>query len=1101
MAVETQAARRIVSSTSAEQRLREARDWIAAHDGERLVVAPSRSAADELVRQCARGAGLIGLHRANPTQLASDLATAPMARQKLAPLTALGAEALAARAVYQSGTLDYFAPIVNTPGFPRALARTIRELRAARVAGRTLSGTSKPGADLDRLLTAYDQELGDRADNSVLFTLATEIAREGKHRLVGLPLLLLDVAPSSEVEIAFLRELAAAAPSVLATVIHGDERVASALTRICDATVDDLDAGDEGDAPTGRLQRLRRYMFLSDAPEPEPADDDAAQGDVEFFSAPGEGRECVELVRRMLKYAAAGVPFDAMAVLLRNPEGYQSLLEDAMRRGGVPAYFTHGTVRPDPSGRAFLALLHCRTENLSASRFSEYLSLGQVPNVDTSTGALKQREVPWVEPKGDQMVFKTLVAEPEQPAPGAPLDDEVDTVEESPVVAGTLQAPTHWERLIVDAAVVGGQDRWARRLAGLRAELELKCGEAGTEEESLRDHLQRQIERLDRLERFALPLVDVLASLPVSADWGEWLAHLERLATLALRRPGSVLGVLAELKPMADVGPVELDEVRDVLTDRLTFLRVEPPRRRYGRAFVSTVDEARGRAFDIVFLPGLAEGIFPRKAVEDPLLLDEHRVGLDADLLTQDRRVAEERLLLRVAAGAATKRLVASYPRVDVLMGRARVPSFYALDVLRAAEGSLPDLADLEKRAAGASASHLGWPSPRERSEAIDDTEYDLAVLWPLLKAQARRTEGQGNFLLHVNEHLARSLRMRGRRWRRFWSSADGLVEPDEATLAVLHKNLPTERSFSPTSLQHYSACPYRFLLQAIHRLRPRDEIVRLEQMDPLTRGSLFHEMQAEFLRELKDDDMLPITEAIVDEVLRRADIVLDRVGARYEEKLAPAIPRVWKSEMEGLRIDLRGWVRKVIELDPPWRPAYFELAFGLSGDPGDRDPASVTEEAIVADGMRLRGSVDLVELNDETDTVRVTDHKTGKAPWKHRVVIQGGEVLQPILYGLAVEKMLGKTVEVGRLFYCTQRGEYRTVDVPLDRERRELGAEVLNTIDKAVRDGFLPAAPRDRACEWCDFKSVCGPYEELRYSRKRAEPRLKGLDDLRRRE
>jgi hypothetical protein len=38
-----------------------------------------------------------------------------------------------------------------------------------------------------------------------------------------------------------------------------------------------------------------------------------------------------------------------------------------------------------------------------------------------------------------------------------------------------------------------------------------------------------------------------------------------------------------------------------------------------------------------------------------------------------------------------------------------------------------------------------------------------------------------------------------------------------------------------------------------------------------------------------------------------------------------------------------------------------------------------------------------------------------------------------------------------------------------------------------------LPPAPRERACEWCDFREVCGPNEERRASWKDSGP----LDDL----
>ena len=76
-------------------------------------------------------------------------------------------------------------------------------------------------------------------------------------------------------------------------------------------------------------------------------------------------------------------------------------------------------------------------------------------------------------------------------------------------------------------------------------------------------------------------------------------------------------------RPMGTVGPVPLTEVRDVLADRLRSLEVDPPANRYGRVFVGSPHQARGRSFKVVFVPGLAERLFPQKLREDPLLLDD----------------------------------------------------------------------------------------------------------------------------------------------------------------------------------------------------------------------------------------------------------------------------------------------------------------------------------------------------------------------------------------------------------------------------------------------------------------------------------------------
>ena len=66
-----------------------------------------------------------------------------------------------------------------------------------------------------------------------------------------------------------------------------------------------------------------------------------------------------------MREAQRGVPFDQMAVLLRAPQTYLGVLEHALERAGIPAWFHRGTRRPDPAGRALLALLACAAEDRS----------------------------------------------------------------------------------------------------------------------------------------------------------------------------------------------------------------------------------------------------------------------------------------------------------------------------------------------------------------------------------------------------------------------------------------------------------------------------------------------------------------------------------------------------------------------------------------------------------------------------------------------------------------------------------------------------------------------------------------------------------------
>jgi ATP-dependent helicase/DNAse subunit B len=308
-----------------------------------------------------------------------------------------------------------------------------------------------------------------------------------------------------------------------------------------------------------------------------------------------------------------------------------------------------------------------------------------------------------------------------------------------------------------------------------------------------------------------------------------------------------------------------------------------------------------------------------------------------------------------------------------------------------------------------------------------------------------------------------------------------------------------TQRAWSASSLEQFSRCPYKFALHGILGLKPREESAALEQLDPLTRGALFHEVQFSALGELREAGLLPLKLDKVTRAIALCDQVLNRIAAKYEDQLAPAIPRVWRTEIEDLRTDLRGWLQHAAQNDDDWQPIHFEFGFGLEPREG-RDRASTSEEAVLSEGVRLRGSIDLIERHVLTRALRVTDHKTGKPPEQVPAYVGGGRHLQPILYALAAERLLGEEVEAGRLFYATQRGSYRHMLIPASDTARRFAAKLLQNIDGAIAGGFLPPAPEKDACAICDYRLVCGPYEERRFLRhkNRKEERLEPLIEIR---
>lgn len=1075
---------RTVSSVLAVRRLEAASAFLAdlAPSTEVLVVGASRGAVDDFARAVARSRGAtFGLYRFSLTQLAARLAAPRLAVTHAVPATRLGLQAVAARTLFDAdreGALSYFRPVAGAPGFPRALADTLEALSSNFVPAGALRRMPDGGSDLADLLERFDGQLAAASvvDRTAFLSAAAHAARLSDDRFGAGMLLLLDVPITSRAEHDLVVALVQRASDAFATSPAGDRKTNDALRLL--GTFEDL---DKEAGQTIGLDRLGRHLF---AEAPPPAGSPLAP--VELFSAPGEGRESVEIARRILMEARRGTPFDRVAIAVRSPVEYAGLLEHALRRAGVPVYFDRGTRRPHPAGRAFLALLACAADNLSARRFAEYLSLGQVPGV-RRTGTIEAT------PASRDEVFGPLA---ERAATNVVEDDDA---EESDLPA-SMRAPWRWERLLVDSRVVAGSERWTRRLNGLIQETELQRREvARTEPDSPRvGQLSRRIGDLTALSAFTLPIVRMLAAWPPQATWSEWLDAFEHLAPEALDKPARVLRVLADLRPMGAIGPISLKEASSVLAERLSTIEAEPPARRYGRVFVGSPAQLRGRAFDVVFVPALAERMFPQKPREDPLLLDDPRQLLSGDLPTLADRAENEKLNLRIAVGAATSRLYVSFPTLEVGEGRPRVPSLYALEVWRAMTGQVPSADELKQTAASASRATLAWPAPAQPSEAIDALEHDLSTVNVLARRQ-HDARGRAHYILQLNDALHRSVRERYMRARSAWSHWDGLTRVSDRTAAALARERLTARAYSLSALQRYSTCPYQFVLGAIHRLRPADDLEPLQRLDPLTRGSLFHAIQTSFHRRLNATGELPVTAESRERAFAVLDAAIEEVAGRYHELLAPAIEGVWRDEVAAVRRDLRMWVNEVAHTADGWVPRWFEWSFGLdpSGAGGEadvaHDPSSVRKTAPIDGRFHLRGSIDVIEERTMTGELRVTDYKTGRFRGKDCMEIGGGAVLQPVLYGLALEAATGQHVAQGRLYFATSDGGYRDVCIDLTPHARRAGVEALEIIDRAVETGFLPPAPAENACSWCDFRSVCGPSVERRVQRKSSEP----LEDL----
>lgn len=948
--------------------------------------------------------------------------------------TTLALDTAAAQAIHAlATTLPRMGPLRATPGLPRAITRTLDELWAADLA----AGNVAPfDAELAAVLAHVERALA--TEKLVPRARVTEMAIAAVQggALRGTRVVLLDVPIRTRLASELARAIATGAASARFVVPSADARTLGHLGEI---------PVTEARASHAEVAELADALFSSRREK-------TYAGVLETVLARGEAAEAAEIARRVLAAAREGTPLHRIAIALRKPELSRAALEAAFRGAGITLAQRRGARRPDPSGRALLALLTCASEGLSARAFAAYLSFGVLP--DTLDGA--------------------------PPAASAnaavrAYDDEEDGDEgENDPVPDPVRAPRRWETLLSEAAVIGGDPtRWKRRLDGLAEELRRKADEVdrtGGESHGLR----RTLDELSALARFALPLIEDLAALPPRASPATYAERVAAIASRALRHPTRALTVLAELAPRASSGQeLTLADLVRVLGPRLGALETRPPT---AGVSVVTPDELRGATFDTVILAGLAERTFPARVPEDPLLPDEARHALSPDLEDAHARAQNERLLLAIAVGAAERRVIAT-ASITTAEGRPRVPSVYFVELLgrrlgRVASGA--DVASAMERAASVVGSAEAAARPSERA---------IARVRDLSRLSRDDARGRANDVVERNALLRSALLRAWRREMDRLGPADGLVQGKSHARAPLLAHLPSKRPFSATALESFAACPLRFHLKAVLRLEPREEPTRLEELDPMTRGSITHEAQFLTLLALREQGALPLAPERQEEARATLGRIFAQLRRDLVERLVPAIPRVFHAELDAIEADLREWLARVAA-DTAWTPRYFELAFGLAGQAADRDPASRPDPLPLDEGIQLRGAIDLVEESAASGALRATDHKTGSsyAIRGGAVVVRGGQTLQPVLYALALEKLFpGKKVLGGRLWYCSSRAGFVDATVPLDDEARAAVRELAEAVTQAMQKGLLPALPVAGACNFCDYALACGPTAEAR--------------------
>ncbi|MGE5125404.1 MAG: PD-(D/E)XK nuclease family protein, partial [Betaproteobacteria bacterium] len=902
-----------------------------------------------------------------------------------------------------------------------------------------------------RLARAFAAALDGRSADPVTLVAAAREGLASAGWLAEADVLVADDLELDPAEAEFVAELAALRPvRVLRRALPASLRPGAFRSLMATRGVTEADWADTPLAPLApaeppaSLRRLRESLF-----EP-PAGPALADGAVELVTAPGEAAEVRVVVRRLLREAARGVPFEQMGVVLPRPELYAPLFTDLLSRLGVP-HRLHPSLplRFGRSARSLLLLFRCR--GLERPAVMELLTFAAIP-------------------------FAAMLGED-----------------------GAEASPARWDQLSREAGIVSGYSRW---LIGLRAWAEAEReAAAGERSEDRRERRLRKAKDADALLRVVEQLATTLDSLAGEATWAEWVELLrtvvDQWVSPAERDREAVLELIAALGGLGSVAVrARWPEVEQVLEARFEWERVPLEETSLGGIHVGVLDAMAGLPFRVVAIPGLVEGGYPGTFRPDPFLLDSEREALAGAagarisapgvvrkgqlrlfdepeaalapvtprarplpaLPTAQDRLLEARRLFHRAIGQAGERLFLSYPRADARTGRERLPSLFFAAAASCLAGRPLAGGELERLVAEDDLDRL----PLE--DALDAGERD--------RVRLRRDETAATAIAAGSPFFRQSRLASQARWSGRLTRYDGHLTDLDAEARAKLDPLRTGQPVSASRLATYARCGFLYLLENVLRLEAAPEPEERRRLEPLERGNLFHDVAERFLRERRDRGQLPVkADAPARERLRE---MAEEALERLVQGQPPRFLLLWQREKRRFHETMQGWLAHEAAAGERSSPAHFEVSFGLGREPDAREPHDPEPlEVDLGDGRLLRvcGRIDRIDRRAEGGLV-LRDYKTGRAPRDDGGVFRGGKQLQIPFYVLASAKLFpGERVVSAFLDYVDggRQVAFRPelVDGP---EFKGLLRELVSLVGRGV---FVQ---EPSACDYCDFTAVCGP-------------------------
>jgi ATP-dependent helicase/nuclease subunit B len=1064
-----------VSSGKTRALLTRYRDVAGAGIGTALWLAPTERARDDvLARAVGEGGALLAPNVVTFPDFARQVVRAadPAAR----PLPEFHQRLLlddVLATLHARGKLSHFAAVAETRGFADAVFGFLTEQKGqgvtpeefARTAGH-VAGRGRAGRAKDRQVAAAFAEYQRRLeaahvlDRDATYRRAGELVRAGR------------LGPFAGVRAAFVDGFADFTPPQFTLL----DALTGRVDQVWVALVHDRAGRDDRtelfERPLQTLERLKRLagrevrLVRTEASATDGSSADRPAGlvyleaevfkparhvvrgpdaaGVSLIEAPGQLGEVRLVAREVKSLLLAGTPAESIVLTARDLGRYADLVREVFAGYGIPLDLEG----QDPLARCPAVAMLLRAVRLADEDFP----------FAATTALLRSTyfRPDWAETRGDPDV--ALHAEALLRMLGEPRGRDA-----------YLRATARWahepEPPLEDEQAEGSRRRRQHELAG-------RCGpflerffaawDGEPHQAALGDHVAW-------LRRFAdgLGLTTTAERSPAdAAAWGRFWAELEQWSAWEPR--------LHRRPPRR--GRADFFHLLHALAASAGV-----PRTAGGPGCVRALsaEQARHLACDHLFLLGLGERNFPDLGAAGPLYDDAERqtfrqAGLEVACAAD--RLPDEMLLFYQLVTRPRRALTLSYPAVDD-KGQALLPSSFLRAVTDAFEdGAIPVV------------RRRMLIEGFDRDRPLSPGEY--RVRWAAAGMPADADAGLSGGLA---DHLRAAAALARERFStKTYSPYDGLLR-HPGIVADVGERFGPDKVFSPTALESYVACPFRFFLEHVLKLEPLDDPA--EEVEHTRRGAAVHRALSRLHRRLQGEELHEPTPEVDERLAAEVADAVEEYAARVS---SPAAQALWRLEGRRLRrAALRYRLHWEKYLDP-WRkqqlaprPHHFEVDFGLPAEGGDATPYDPLVVRVDGIEVRIGGRIDRVDVVDLPDGARgfwVIDYKTGRGAYYSGWDLQTFQRLQLTLYALAVERVLLVDARPLGLAYWLVAEKGHKPAMPAGRSptkwatdvgewarfRAQLEAWVATLVGR-IRRGDFPLRPRSEDCtQTCSFGQVC---------------------------